>query len=179
MNRSDENVVEVNFKEPDWRLIPDADYKLHLVDINDVDMDIEPSFVGINDIVFRLFTLNNPIEPQVIPIYNDAELQRSNFNPAHPVRMHIHGWTFGGPDTANIYRDAYLARGNFNVFAVDWGVGAQNPNYIISRNHVGEVGRTTARFIDWLNSSAGVPFSAITVCIIKLMSQVTYQIVFF
>jgi len=163
LNRTDENVFEDNIKEPNWRLIPDSDYKLHLVDINDVDTDIKPSFVAINDIVFRLFTILNPVTPQVIPIYNDAQLASSNFNSAHQVRIHIHGWTQGGPDTANAYRDAYLARGNFNVIAVDWGVGAQNPNYIVSRNHVAAVGGAVARFIDWLNLSAGVPFSAVTV----------------
>lgn len=129
--------------------------------------------------IFRLFTLSNPETPQVITIYNEASLHNSNFNPAQPVRMHIHGWTQGGPNTANIYRDAYLAQGSFNVIAVDWGVGAQNPNYIVSRNHVGEVGRTVARFIDWLNSAAGVPFSAVTVCIIKLMSQLVSRLLIF
>lgn len=102
--------------------------------------------------VFRLFTRSNPVTPQAIQLRNDAQLQGSFFNPTLPTRLHIHGWTQGGPDTANIYRDAYLAQGNFNVFAVDWGVGAQDPNYIASRNRVGEVGRTTAAYIDWLNT---------------------------
>lgn len=148
-------------KGEDWRLVPDGDYKLHLVNVNDVDHEVEPAFVGFTDIVFRLFTRSNPTVPQVIQILNDAQLTNSFFNFAHQTRIHIHGWTQGGPNTANIYRDAYLAQGNFNVIAVDWGVGAQHPNYIISRNRVGEVGRVVAQFIDWLNLR-GLPFSAIT-----------------
>lgn len=125
LNRTDGYVVS-STKDADWRLIPDADYKLRLIDINSVDYDIEPAFVGFTDIVFRLFTRSNPVQPQAIQILNDAQLASSFFNPAHQTRFHIHGWTQGGPNTANIYRDAYLAQGNFNVFAVDWGAGKRN-----------------------------------------------------
>ncbi len=119
------NQIEAIEKTEDWRLIPDADYNLHLVNINDVPAEMEPLFVGERDMIFRLFTSSNPITPQIIQIRNDAQLQSSNFNPTLRTRFFIHGWTQGGPDTANIYRDAYLAQGNFNVFQVDWGVGAQ------------------------------------------------------
>lgn len=161
LNISDENVIEPIVKEADWRLIPDSDYKLHLIDINAVDLGIEPAFVGVNDIIFRLFTLSN-LTPQIIQIFNDDQLRSTNFNFGHQTRFHIHGWLQAGPNTADIYRDAYLARGNFNVIAVDWGVGAQDPNYIAARNRVAEVGRTVAQFIDWLNE-LGHPFSAVTV----------------
>lgn len=123
LNRT--NVIEPIVKAEDWRLIPDADYKLHLVNVNDLPTEIEPTFVGERDIIFRLFTRSNPVTPQAIQLRNDAQLQASSFNQNHQTRMFIHGWTQGGPDTANIYRDAYLAIGEFNVFAVDWGVGAQ------------------------------------------------------
>ncbi|XP_037048430.1 lipase member H-like [Bradysia coprophila] len=156
------NVIEPIVKAEDWRLVPDTDYKLHLINVNDVPSEIEPTFVGERDMIFRLFTSSNPITPQTIQIRNDAQLQNSNFNPTHRTRFFIHGWTQGGPDTANIYRDAYLALGNFNIFAVDWGVGAQDPNYIASRNRVGDVGRTTAAYIDWLNTR-GLAFSNIVV----------------
>lgn len=159
LNRTDGSEPVV--KEANWKLIPDADYKLHLIDINAIDDEIGPRFVGLTDIIFRLFTRSNPITPQPIQILNDAQLQNSFFNSAHQTRLHIHGWTQGGPDTANIYRDAYLAQGNFNVFAVDWGAGAQTPNYILARNRVGEVGRVVAQFIDWLNLR-GLPFADIT-----------------
>lgn len=160
MNRT--NGIESIVQKADWRLIPDSDYNLHLVDIHADNLDIEPMFVGERDMVFRLFTRSNPITPQAIQIRNDAQLQSSFFNSAHQTRFHIHGWTQGGPDTANIYRDAYLTQNNFNVFAVDWGVGAQDPNYIASRNRVGEVGRTVAAYIDWLNTQ-GLLFSNVVV----------------
>lgn len=122
------NGIEPIVKAEDWRLIPDTDYKLHLVNVNELPTEIVPTFVGERDIIFRLFTSSNPVVPQQIQIRNDAQLQSSFFNPTHRTRIFIHGWTQGGPNTANIYRDAYLALGNFNIFAVDWGVGAQG-NY--------------------------------------------------
>lgn len=153
---------EYAVKVANWKLIPDADYKLHLIDINAVDNEIVPRFVGFDDIVFRLFTRSNPTTPQLIRILNDAELQSSFFNFVHQTRFHIHGWGQGGENTANIFRDAYLAKGNFNVIVVDWGAGAQTPNYILARNRVGEVGRVVAQFIDWLHLR-GLHFADVTV----------------
>lgn len=76
----------------DWQLIPDAHGNMHMVDINNYDVDeIVPAFNAFNDIVFRLFTRTNPTTPQVITINNNAQLINSNFNVAHPTRFQIHG----------------------------------------------------------------------------------------
>lgn len=75
--------------EEDWHLIPDADGKIHLVDIHPLDSDIEPQFNAFNDVVFRLFTRSNPT-PQVIGINNNAQLSSSNFNPNLQTRFTIH-----------------------------------------------------------------------------------------
>lgn len=102
-------------------------------------MDIEPRFNASSDVNFRLFTRSNPTAPQVINIFNDAELANSNFNPTHQTRFTIHGntvinnfyfsykfilflgWNFGGPLAGAFLRNAFLERGDFNVFTVDWG----------------------------------------------------------
>lgn len=41
-------------------------------------------------------------------------------------------------------------------------VQLKDPNYVASRNRVGEVGRTAAAYIDWLNTR-GLPFANIVV----------------
>lgn len=123
-NRENEDKPTVSGE--DYRLIPDGNYKLHLIDVNaeDADSVVEPAFVGTNDIVYRLFTRSNPTAPQTIRLGNTADLQNSFFNPNHQSRFHVHGWLDGGSYvTAEAYRDAYLAQGDFNFFAVDWSAG--------------------------------------------------------
>jgi len=146
----------------DWQMVPDEDGNLHLVDINAVNMDAEPQFVA-TDIVFRLFTPQNPTAAQIIQLNNNAQLTASNYQPGRATRFHIHGWNGGGATTGAGQRNALIAQLNCNVFTVDWGVGAQTANYVAARNRVNLVGQTVANFIDWLNTSRGQAHSAITV----------------
>lgn len=155
--------------------MPDANDRLYLVDVNAVESDVEPLFNAFDDVVFRLFTRNNPTTPQaqIIRIYDTQQLANSFFNVNHPTRFHIHGikyiiryilplhsvltflnlgWNGGGQNTGATIRNAYLNRGdNFNVYTVDWGLGATTPNYILARNRVNDAGMVVARFIDFLN----------------------------
>lgn len=83
--------------QEDWQLVPDDNGKLHLVDIKSSDVnEVGPTFVGMQDIVFRLYTRNNPNVPQVIRINNQGDLANSFFNPSHQTRFMIHGWLGGG-----------------------------------------------------------------------------------
>lgn len=79
-------------KEEDWHLVPDGEGKMHMVNIHDADdVNVEPSFVAFDQVIFRLFTRNNPTAAQVINIYNDAQLTNSFFNPVRQTRFTIHG----------------------------------------------------------------------------------------
>jgi hypothetical protein len=59
---------------------------MHLIDLNTYEVEPEGHFVGVNDMVFILFTQSNPTSGQVIQLNNPASLAASNFNPAHPTR---------------------------------------------------------------------------------------------
>jgi hypothetical protein len=155
-----EEFVEDNTE--DWQMVPDEDGNLHLVDINAVNMDLEPQFVA-GDIVFRLFTRANPTAAQTIVFNNAAQLAASNYNPANPTRFHIHGWNGGGAATGAPIRNAYITAIVCNVFTVDWGVGAQTPNYIAARNRVNLVGQRVADYINWLVSSRGQTLASVSV----------------
>lgn len=81
----------------DWQLVPDDKGKFHLVNIKSIDVtNDEPPFVGMRDMVFRLFTRNNLNTPQVVRINNQGDLSGSFFNPQHQTRFMIHGWLGGG-----------------------------------------------------------------------------------
>ncbi|KAG4073150.1 hypothetical protein HA402_002539 [Bradysia odoriphaga] len=150
--------------EENWQWIPTINGEMEYIDINAIDMGMEPAFNGMNDIIFRLFTRRNSgqNDGQIIRIYNNNDLTNSNFNFNHQTRFRIHGWSEGGNRTGSSFRNAFLNRGEYNVIIVDWGAGAGTPNYVLARSRVNEAGAVVARFIDWLNS-AGVAFSSISV----------------
>jgi len=151
----------ISSNDEDWQLVPDTDGKLHLVDINNVDMEMEPLFNAFNDVVFHLWTRASP-NPQIVNINNNAQLDASNFNAQRQTRFHIHGWGAGGPTWGALIRSSLLTRVDCNYFLVDWGAGSNTINYITARNRVNEVGAVLAQYIDWLNVR-GVPFSAVTI----------------
>lgn len=142
-------------------MVPDNFGKLHLVDINNVDLEIAPLFNAFNEVVFHLFTRTNPT-PQAITINNNAQLDGSNFSAQRQTRFHIHGWGAGGPTWGALIRSALLTHVDCNYFLVDWGAGSNTLNYITARNRVNEVGAVLAQYINWINVR-GVPLSAVTV----------------
>lgn len=72
-------------------MVPDSDGKLHLVDINSVDMEAEPAFNAPTDVIFRLWTRQNAGAGQIVRINNDADLNASNFVASRQTRFHVHG----------------------------------------------------------------------------------------
>lgn len=97
---------------------------MHLVDMNPVDMEIEPAFDANADVFFVLFTRRNPTAGQRIG--NDAnQIRASQWNNAAQTRFIIHGFQNNhGSEVNVVVRQAFLARGDHNVVAVDWGAGA-------------------------------------------------------
>jgi len=156
-----EEFVPGNVKEEDWQLVPDTDGYMHLVDINNVNMEAEPLFNADTDVIVRLWTRQNAAAGQIITINNNAQLALSNFLASRQTRYHVHGWNGGGPNTGALVRSALLNSIDCNVFVVDWGAGAQTPNYIAARNRVNAVGAFLARYILWINSQ-GVPLQSST-----------------
>ncbi|XP_055598369.1 pancreatic triacylglycerol lipase-like [Uranotaenia lowii] len=151
-----------------WKLIPDANGRLHLVNLNPYSLpdpqEPETHFTARQDMIFRLYTQQNPDVPQTIILENSASLAASNFNPAHPTRFIIHGWNNNGFSEVNMMlKDAWMRRGNFNVITVDWGVGANTINYPIARARVHAVGATTAAFIGFLIAERGISPNSISI----------------
>ncbi|XP_001842705.2 phospholipase A1 member A [Culex quinquefasciatus] len=161
-------VAAVPIDHINWQLVPNSEGRLHLVNVNPYDLpqtydDPEFHFQPETDLLFRLFTRNNPGEPQFLEINDPASILNSNFNPAHPTRFTIHGWNSNGNDGLNTrVRDEVLAIGDFNVISVDWSV-ANSPNYISSRNAVGPAGFGVGRLIDELVALRGADVNNIYV----------------
>lgn len=92
---------------------------MHLMDLNPIEMEVEPAFDPLNDIVYHLFTRRNPTQSQVISYTNMDSVRNSNWNPNNPVRLVIHGWNGGLSTSMNGFmtRDL-LARDDHNVIVV-------------------------------------------------------------
>ncbi|XP_037031482.1 lipase member H-A-like [Bradysia coprophila] len=144
--------------QEDWQLVPDASGKMHMVDTKSSDVDeIGPSFVGMQDMVFRLFTRSNLNTPQIIRINNPGDLAASFFNPQRQTRYMIHGWLGGGDgDNGLPIMRSFLNYGDFNFFMVDWSIGAETINYIVARGRVNEVGTVVARFVDFTGQNTNL-----------------------
>lgn len=136
----------------EWALVPDTDGHLRMVHLSEVLAE-EPSpfFVPEVDIVFNLFTRQNPTAPQRILFNNPGSLAQSNFIASRPTRFTAHGWNGGANSGANVnVRDALLARGDFNVISIDWSVGAVHANYITARRNVDVAGPVVGQFVNFL-----------------------------
>ncbi|EDS41790.1 lipase [Culex quinquefasciatus] len=142
-----EEIGEEHVPTDEWALVPDGNGHLHLVNTDPYGLagleEPEPLFNPATDTIFRLFTRNN---------------RNAGHNPGRQTRFIIHGWNNNGESPVNVnIRNAYLDRADMNVIVVDWGAGAQNPNYITARNHINAVGQTVANFVDFLSNN-GITF---------------------
>lgn len=127
-------------------------------------VEFTPFFVPETDIIFELFTQNNPNESQILSMSDPDSITGSYFDKNHPTRFTIHGWTGDGESSMNAYiRDAYMELGEFNVIYVDWGAAAQTPNYIAARNRVGPTGTQVGAFIQYLSEVTGASTREMTV----------------
>jgi pimeloyl-ACP methyl ester carboxylesterase len=148
-----------------WNPVRDQDGRVHIFDRNPVELEQEPepAFNAMTDVVFILFTRRNPTAGQIIN-FNMNSVRNSQFAAAQGVRFIIHGWN-SNRNTAmnNFMRNDFLALANHNVIVVDWGAGAQTPNYLTARNRVGDVGAAVARMMDELVGAGLSAFSRINV----------------
>jgi len=146
-----------------WSLIPDQEGRMHLIDLNPMEVEVEPFFNPDTETRFLLFTRSNPTASQVLT-FNAAQIRQTNFNQNDGVRFLIHGFNSGPGGSINTAPTAaYLQRGAFNVIVVDWSVGANTLNYITARNRVPLVATVVARFIDFLVSNGLTAMSRVTI----------------
>ncbi|PAA86349.1 hypothetical protein BOX15_Mlig003920g3 [Macrostomum lignano] len=104
---------------------------------------------------YALFTLRNPMLPQILRYGDKAIIEKSNFNPKLPTKMVIHGFV----DDINVpwvgeMKKALLLHGDHNVVLVDWSKGNQLP-YTQATANTRVVGALIAQLIMWLETQFG------------------------
>lgn len=107
--------VAVNDPKHRWAFIPDSEGRMHLIDVNPYETPVEPAFVPADDVVFLLFTRQNPTVGHRIT-FDLATLTSSHFNPSHPTRFTVHGWNGAPSNPVNTLSNLeYFRRGDYNV----------------------------------------------------------------
>lgn len=121
---------------------------LHKIDINRVKDEVTTvNFSPEEGVIFELYTLKNPREPQILTDY--VSILNSNFNPLRPTRIFIHGWK---SRLNSEFTEGYFdeAKYDANLIAVNWGTGADTYFYHLARGRVNLVGEHVARFVDFM-----------------------------
>lgn len=109
-------IVSLDDSKHRWSYVPDAEGRVHLVDLNPYETPVEPLYIPDDDVVFLLYTRSNPTTPQILTHNNLGSITNSNFNPNHPTRFTVHGWN-GNPTNpvSSLVTQEYLRFGDYNV----------------------------------------------------------------
>lgn len=99
-----------------WALVPDNEGRMHLMDMNPIEAEPEPSFNPDVDVFFVLFTRRNPTAGQRLS-FNAANIRSTNWNSnAGGTRFIIHGFNNNHRSPVNVdITRAFLARADHNV----------------------------------------------------------------
>ncbi|XP_077287016.1 phospholipase A1 member A [Arctopsyche grandis] len=117
-------IIDTNCQEDDLPKRPE-----NVADLFNTTSCLNPPFRCPHQrIQFFLFTRSTQEYGELLDVRKQSSLQRSRFNPIHPVKIVIHG--FGGgrnlsPSTD--MRKAYFTRGDYNIIIVDYGTLVTEP----------------------------------------------------
>ncbi|XP_046330769.2 pancreatic triacylglycerol lipase-like [Haliotis rufescens] len=104
------------------------------------------------NVQFMLYTKHNPQKEQIVTINDSASVTSSNFDPAKPTKIAIHGYFDNGQKAwLHEVKDEYLKTHDVNVFIVDWGGGSKTL-YTQATANTRVVGAIVAQFITHLKT---------------------------
>ncbi|XP_018569787.1 lipase member H-like [Anoplophora glabripennis] len=116
-----------------------------------VNKNLCPKIDPHRDVIFNLFTRENPKVSQILEIENDSLLSASNMNFLRPTVIFFHGFTESlmADDSQRIGR-GFIERGDYNVIIVDAERLLAGLYYLNAVTNCKHIGRYAAQFIDYL-----------------------------
>lgn len=72
--------------------VPDGFGGMRLASVAEVYEEVKPSSVPADDMVFHLFTRNNPTVSQILRFDDMSTVVNSNWSPARETKILCHGW---------------------------------------------------------------------------------------
>jgi Lipase len=98
--------------------VSNEDNRLHLADLNPIEIKSAADYNPMSDIIFLLFTRANPLIGQRIT-FDMNTVVNSNWNSANNVRFILHGWTGSAESEHNIFLTReFLRIADHNVVGV-------------------------------------------------------------
>lgn len=139
-----------------FRILSDDSGKVHVVNL--LDESVAPR-ADIDDVIFYLYTRNNPTDAEIIPANNFSGLVHStNYDKSKKNFFVIHGWTNSYSSEVNeVIRNALLLTYDLNVIVVDWSSKSQSL-YSLSRNAVTDIGIVVGDFINKMVTDIGISY---------------------
>lgn len=104
------------------------------------------------DLVFRLYTREEPTNYHVLKATGEPAIPSTTFKANRETRIFVHGFK-SKEKVINRYKEAYLELGAYNFIAVDWISGASTNNYLSAKSCVRPVSDTSNK-----NNSVYVSF---------------------
>lgn len=87
------------------------------------------------DLVFRLYTREDPIMYYALNAEGGPAINDTTFNPNRPTRIFVHGFR-SKVKVLNRYCESFLNIGDYNFIAVDWIEGASTLYYYAAKGRV-------------------------------------------
>lgn len=112
-----------------------------------------------NGIFFKVFTKQNPDEPEIMDIYDFDKPKLRYFDPQRPTKIVTHGWLSDGIGVHHI-KDAFLDTMDVNVILVNW-TNIDTIFYPAARWHVPLIGERVGYLLDFLRLVYEVPASSL------------------
>lgn len=97
------------------------------------------------DLVFRLYTHEDPVMYYVLKTSGPPLVSDTPFNPNRPTRIFVHGYK-SKEKVINRYKEAFLSIGDYNFICVDWIEGASTFNYFSAKSRVRPVMNSSTVF---------------------------------
>lgn len=90
------------------------------------------------DLVFRLYTREDPVMYYVLKTRGIPTISETTFKPNRPTRIFVHGFR-SKEKVIKRYAETYLGIEDYNFIAVDWIKGASTYNYYSAKGRVKKV----------------------------------------
>ncbi|KAG5869459.1 hypothetical protein JTB14_014463 [Gonioctena quinquepunctata] len=116
-----------------------------------IDRVLCPEIDPFRDVIFELYTRNNPETPEILLTNNETSLKSSSFDSTEPTIMFFHGFLeSSSSDDAVQMRDIHLQRGYYNVILVDMKRLLAGLSYPTAARNCLPIGKFCAEFVDFL-----------------------------
>ncbi|KAI5639361.1 lipase domain-containing protein [Phthorimaea operculella] len=140
-------VLKKTEEGPRYQPVEDAKGEVHLADLwmKASDVGEAARFNPDSQIVYHLFTRQNPTVSQPLLMGVEGLLGLTNYDARRRTIVLLHGWMDSATaDVNTVLVPAFLSAEDLNVIVVDWSAGADTINYVAAVRNTVSAGKIVA-----------------------------------